>query len=412
MNALAPFSALRNPRFARLYAAQTVSQIGDALTWVGLALLAYQLTGGKDAAPVLGDAAPVLGFALTLRVAAFVLFSPLAGVVADRVNRKWLLVGCDFGRMLVIGFMPFVHATWQVYVLMFLLNALTAFFTPTNQATVPLVVGREDSGQAFALSSATTELIGIVGPGLAGLVAAWVGGRDLFFIDAASFLLSGLLILTMPALRAQQGEVQGETWADVRDGTARLWRDPPIRFALLMELVAAIAGALILVETVTRVRSGLHLGEASYGWVMAAYGLGATLASLAVGMTGKRWPRTRFILLGALVTALAILPGDLVTLAPLMAFWLLAGVGQNWVNLPTETLLAERTEEAAQGRVYGAHFAWSHLWWAFAYPLAGFLGSRFTSHAFLIGGLIALAVLAGVQITHAARTSTLQRRPE
>jgi len=206
--------------------------------------------------------------------------------------------------------------------------------------------------------------------------------------------------------------VQGETWADVRDGTARLWRDPPIRFALLMELVAAIAGALILVETVTRVRSGLQLGEAPYGWVMAAYGLGATLASLVVGVVGKRWPRTRFVLLGALVTSLAILPGDLVTLAPLMGFWLLAGVGQNWVNLPTETLLAERTEEAAQGRVYGAHFAWSHLWWAFAYPLAGFLGSRFTSHAFLIGGVIALAVLAAVQFTHVAQTTTPQRRPQ
>ncbi len=393
MSALAPFAALHNPRYARLYAAQTVSQVGDALTWVGLALLAYRLTGGNDAAPV-------LGFALTLRVAAFVLFSPLAGVVADRVNRKWLLVGCDLGRALVIGLMPFVSAPWQVYLLMFGLNALTAFFTPTNQATVPLVVGRDDAGRAFALSSATTELIGIVGPGLAGLVAASVGGRDLFFIDAASFLLSGLLILTLPALRAAQGQVRGSTWRDVRNGSARLWHDPPIRFALLMELVAAVAGALILVDTVTRVRGTLGLGEAQYGWVMAAYGLGATLASLVVGMIGKRWPRTRFVLLGALLTSLAILPGDFLALYPLMAFWLLAGIGQNWVNLPTETLLAERTEEAAQGRVYGAHFAWSHLWWAFAYPVAGFLGSHFPNRAFLYGGLFALVVLAAVQLTH------------
>jgi len=105
-------SALRHPRFARLYAAQTVSQIGDALTWIGLALLAYQLTGGKDAAVV-------LGVALTLRVLAFVVFSPLAGVLADRINRKWVLVACDFGRVVVIGLLPLVNAVWQVYVLMF-----------------------------------------------------------------------------------------------------------------------------------------------------------------------------------------------------------------------------------------------------------------------------------------------------
>lgn len=390
MNALAPFSALRNARFARLYAAQTISQIGDAFTWVALALLAYQLAEK--------DAAVVLGTALTLRVTAFVLFSPLAGVLADRLERRTILVGCHFARAVVIGLMPFVGEVWQVYVLMFLLNSLTAFFTPTNQATVPLVVGREDAGPAFALSSATTELLGIVGPGLAGVLAAFVGGRSLFFFDAASFVLAGLLVLTLPSLRAGRGEVERSTLADVRDGTARLWRDAPVRFALLMELVAAVAGALILVVTVVRVQGGLNLGEAQYGWVMALYGLGATVASLAVGAAGRRVPRTTFILAGALLTSLAILPGDVVGLAPLMILWLVAGVGQNWVNLLTETLLAERTEEAAQGRVYGAHFAWSHLWWAFSYPVASLLSARLPDHAFLYGGLLALVILAAVSL--------------
>ncbi|GGO39633.1 MFS transporter [Deinococcus humi] len=398
MNPPALFGALSNPRFARLYAAQTISQIGDALTWVGLALLAAQLAG-PDQAPA------VLAVALTLRVTTFVLLSPLAGVLADRVNRRTVLVACHFGRMVVIGLMFFVTQVWQIYVLMVALNALTAFFTPTNQATVPLVVGRDDARSAFALSSATTELLGIVGPGLAGLLAAWLGARALFVVDAASFLMSGLLILTLPALRATQdaGAPERSTRSDLRDGTARLWRDPPIRFALLMELVAALAGALILTVTISRVEGGLGLGEAEYGWVIAAYGLGAAAASLVVGAAGKRIPLTRFIALGALITSLAILPGNLVPLGGLMAFWLLAGVGQNWVNLPTETLLAERTEEAAQGRVYGAHFAWSHLWWAFAYPVAGFLGIRFPDQAFVLGGGLALALLAGVWLSHRGR---------
>ncbi|BDP44727.1 MFS transporter (plasmid) [Deinococcus aetherius] len=401
MNALVPFSALRNPRFARLYAAQTISQIGDAFTWVALALLAYQLAEK--------NAAVVLGTALTLRVTAFVLFSPLAGVLADRLERRTILAGCHFARAVVIGLMPFVGEVWQVYVLMFVLNSLTAFFTPTNQATVPLVVGREDAGPAFALSSATTELLGIVGPGLAGVLAAFVGGRELFFFDAASFVLAGLLVLTLPSLRAGRGTVERSTLADVRDGTARLWRDAPIRFALLMELVAAVAGALILVVTVVRVQGGLNLGEAQYGWVMALYGLGATVASLAVGAAGRRVPRTTFILVGALLTSLAILPGDGVGLAPLMALWLVAGVGQNWVNLPAETLLAERTEEAAQGRVYGAHFAWSHLWWAFAYPVASLLSARFADHAFLYGGLLALVILAAVSLLSRGTTSPVTK---
>lgn len=391
--------ALKNPRFARLYAAQTISQIGDALTWVGLALIAVQLAGPQQAPGVLATA-------LTLRVLAFVLLSPLAGVVADRVNRRSVLAGCDFGRMLVLTAMFFVTATWQVYALMFMLNALTAFFTPTNQATIPLVVGREEARPAFALSSATTELLGILGPGLAGLLAAGVGTRTLFMVDAASFLLSGLLILTLPALRASSEPVDRSTLTDVKDGTARLWRDPPVRFALLMELVAAVTGALILTVTIARVEGGLGLGATQFGWVMAAYGLGAAAASLAVGQAGKRIPLTRFIGLGAVLTSAALLPGDVLPLQGIMVFWLLAGVGQNWVNLPTETLLAERTEAEAQGRVYGAHFAWSHLWWAFAYPLAGLLGTRFPAHAFLYGGILALLLLAVIWLSHARTLKT------
>lgn len=125
MNLLAPFSALQNGRFARLYAAQTVSQIGDAFTWVALALLAFELAGE--------NAAVILGGALTLRVMAFVLLSPLAGVLADRFERRRILLITHFGRAVVIGLMPLVTEVWQVYVVMFALNALTAFFTPTNR---------------------------------------------------------------------------------------------------------------------------------------------------------------------------------------------------------------------------------------------------------------------------------------
>lgn len=404
MRIFAAFGALRDPRFARLYAAQTVSQVGDALTWVALALLAYELAGA--------DAAVVLGVALTLRVSAYVLLSPWAGVLADRMERRTVLVATHLGRALVIGLMPLVTTVWQVYVLMFLLNALTAFFTPTNQATVPLVVGRADAGRAFALSSATTEVLGIVGPGIAGVLAAWVGGRVLFVFDAASFVLAGILVMTLPQLRVTHAAaVVSSRWSDVRDGTARLWSDAPVRFALLMELVAAISGALILTVTVVRVKGGLGLGDAEYGWVMALYGLGATVASLAFGAMGKGLSRPLVVLTGAVVTSVALLPADAAPFAPLLALWLMAGVGQNWVNLPTETLLAERTEEHAQGRVYGAHYAWSHLWWAFTYPLASLLGARFTEHAFLFGGVIALAALVVLVVFSRGWATSPRRAP-
>ena len=391
MRLLAVFSSLRNPTFAQLYAAQTVSLLGDALTWVALALLAFELAGERSGV--------VLGTALTLRVTAFVLFSALGGVLADRLDRKTLMVGADLARVIVIGLIPLAGEVWQVYVLMFLLNAFTALFTPAFQATVPLVAGR-DYPQALALSSATNELLGVLGPGVAGGVAALLGGRSLFWLDAATFALSALLILTLRTnLQAKtEATAEGFGWSDLREGTRRLWADPPLRYALLLELVAAVSGAWILVNTVGYVKGTLGLGDVEYGWVMAAFGVGATVAALVVWALDQRLPRTTWVLLGAVVTTVAIVPTALAPLLLLMLLWFVAGVGQNWVNLPTNTLIADRTPQALQGRVYGAHFAWSHLWWLFSYPLAGWLGTSLGGGSFMVGGLIGLALLVLVQL--------------
>src|SRR5680860_974208 len=92
---LEPFQALRNGLFAKLYLAQTISLLGDAFTWVGLALLAYQF--GEERAAV------ILATALTLRVTAFIIFSPFAGVLADRISRKKILYTTHFIRMAIVG---------------------------------------------------------------------------------------------------------------------------------------------------------------------------------------------------------------------------------------------------------------------------------------------------------------------
>ncbi|MFD2786223.1 MFS transporter [Hymenobacter rubripertinctus] len=386
----APFTSLRNPVFARLYAAQTASLLGDALTWVGLALLAFELGGTESAG--------ILAFALTLRVTAFVVLSPLAGLLADRLNRKFILVTADVVRMGVIALLPFVTEVWQVYALMLLVNAFTAFFTPTFQATVPAVTTAEELPQAISLSGATYELLGVLGPGLAGAVAVVLGTRNIFFLDAATFLVSGILILTLPARLRGEAEAGADTRITVPNllvGTRRLWGRGPMRYALLLELVAAVSGALILVNTVGRVKGQLGLGNAEYGWVMSAFGIGATAAALLAGGLAKRIAQTTFVLVGALVTTVAVLPANQAGLAGLLFLWLLAGAGQNWVNLSTQTIIAGQTPLEFQGRVYGAHFAWSHLWWAFAYPLAGFLGTHYATNSFLWGGLVALALLAG-----------------
>lgn len=394
------FRSLRNPIFARLYAAQTANLLGDALTWLGLALLAFELAGN--------DAAVVLSGALTLRVTAFVVLSPFAGVLADRLDRKTILVTTHLARMGIVCLLPFVNAVWQVYAIVFALNVFYAFFTPTYQATIPLVTGKQDYPQAIALSSATFQLLGVLGPGIAGAIAAFVGARQVFFLDAITFLIAAVLIVTLPGqLRVAQStepvRSSGRTWQEIREGTTRLFGDGYLRYALAMQLVASVTGAQILVNSVGYVQGALKLGSVQYGWVMGAFGIGATLAAVGIGALGERWARTRIILLGATLITIALLPASYVGVALLMALWSVAGAGQTLVNVSAQTLIADRTPTEFQGRVYGAQFAWSHLWWVFAYPLAGWLGSHQKAMPFLYGSLIGFVLLAIVQLTLSPR---------
>lgn len=386
-------TVLRNPRFARFYTAQAAAQLGEALLWIALALVAVELEGAVRA-PVM------VATALTLRVLAYVMLGQVAGILADRTDRRALLAFCHIGRMIAVALLFWANAPWQVYLLIMITNVFTALFTPANQATVPQVAGPGHVREAFALSAATTEVFGIVGPGLGGLVALGIGSRSLFFVIAACFALAAVLVVSLGSLRVVHDDVEpATTWADVRDGTARLWGDRPIRFAVLAELVAAISGALVLTVTIARVQDGLGLGDAHFGWVMALFGLGAACGSIAVAHL-RRVSLVRWIARGSVLTTLAVLPADAAGFAPLLGLWALAGVGQNWVNLPAETLIAERTPAAAQGRVYGAHFAWSHLWWVGAYPLAGALATALPGRAFLAGGLLAVVLLAAMLVAH------------
>jgi MFS transporter, NRE family, putaive nickel resistance protein len=390
------FGCLRNPVFAQLYSAQTINLLGDALTWLGLALLAFDLAGNNSAV--------VLSGALTLRVTAFVLLSPLAGSVADRFDRKTILVITHLARMGIVSLLPFVNAVWQVYAIVFALNVFYAFFTPTYQATIPLVTGQQEYPQAIALSSATFQLLGVLGPGIAGSVAAFVGARQVFFLDAITFLIAAVLIVTLPQqLQVEQSNTTiratERTWQDIKAGTTRLFADTSLRYALVIQLVASITGAQILVNTVGYVQGTLNLESVQYGWVMATFGIGATIGAVAVGIIGIRWARTTLLLLGATLITLALLPANYAGLAPLMLLWLVAGAGQTSVNVTTQILIADRVPTEFQGRVYGAQFAWSHLWWVFSYPLAGWLGSHASDRMFLYGGLMGLLLLLMTQLT-------------
>ena len=389
-NLTEPFQALHNKLFAKLYLAQTISLLGDAITWVGLALLAYQF--GEERAAV------ILATALTLRVTAFIIFSPFAGVLADRIDRKKILYVTHFIRMGLVALLPFVTAEWQIYALVFLMNVFNAFFSPTYRSVIPQVVDKKLYREAIGLSAATYQILGILGPGLAGILAVWLGAREIFLVDAATFIIAGILLLTLPKefLNAPEEHISKKhptTWQEVTKGIKLLFGNRYIRFALFIELVSAMAGAFILVDTIVLIKGELNLTDKEYGWTMAAFGIGAAVAAFVSGAVDKTKSRQVSLIVGALVLGLAISAANYLNFSLLLVFWVLAGLGQSLAEIPSETLIGENISGEEQGKVYGSHFAFSHLWWAISYPIAGFLGTKVPEKDFLYGGMLTLSLL-------------------
>ncbi len=397
------FQSLRNPTFARLYTAQAISLLGDALTWLGLALLAVELAG--DRAPV------ILATALTCRIVAFIICAPIVGIIADQLDRKLILIGTHLVRMLLVGLLPFVQTIWQLYTIVLIINIFHACFTPTYQATIPIVTEPQEYAPAMALASVTYQTLSIIGPGLAGVVAGWLGARTIFWLDSGSFLLAALVILTIRqplTVSNSVGEIAAQTsyFSRLTIGTRLLFADRFLRYALALQLLGAIIGGQILVNTVSYVKSTLDLGDREYGWVMMAFGAGMVIAALIFAAIQKDVARHWVMFGGAILMIIAMFFAHQPSFLSLILLWFLAGIGKNSIDLPTQIAIGERIPKQQQGQVYAAHFAWSHLWWGFAYPLAGWLGTEHSEWMFAIAGGIGLAILIIAQLSFALAATT------
>nr|MBA3852205.1 MFS transporter [Chloroflexota bacterium] len=177
----------RNPDFRRLYVAQLISFGGDWFATVALLGLALEFT----------DSTTVASLVLVLQTAPFFLASPYAGVLADRLDRRKLMIAADVGRAVVsLGFLLARDSStlWIALVCVALLSIGAAFFEPTATASLPNLVEEDDLPAANALIGAAWGTMLAVGAGLGGLVAGLVGRDAAFLVNALSFAVSGLLI--------------------------------------------------------------------------------------------------------------------------------------------------------------------------------------------------------------------------
>ena len=383
-------NVLTNRTFRHMFAAQLVALVGTGLATVALGLLAWQLAGA--------DAGLVLGTALAIKMIAYVLLAPVAAALAERLPRRAFLVALDLIRAGVVLFLPFVTEVWQIYVLIFFLQAASAGFTPAFQATIPDVLPDErDYTNALSLMRLTEDMEQLLSPMLAAALLTVVSFPVLFGGTVAGFVGSALLVLTV-TLPTRAPADQAGFWVATTKGARIYLATPRLRGLMLMELAVAAAGAMIYVNTVVLVQARFGLGASQVALAFAAFGAGSMVAAFVLPRVLDRITDRPVMLAGAglMVAGVALVP-----LAPglagLMGLWAVIGFGFAFTQIPIGRILNRSARPEDRPALFAAQFALSHAAWLVTYPLAGWLGSAFGLPAAALG-LAALGAVAMIAV--------------
>jgi MFS family permease len=254
------------------------------------------------------------------------------------------LVALDLMRALVVISLPFVTAVWQVYVLIFLLNTLSAGFTPVFQATIPDIFEDERRyTKALSMSRLAYDLENLLSPLSAAMLLAVMSFNALFVLNAAAFMLSALLVVSVSLPSSQAPDkVVGGVWARLTQGAGIYLRTPRLRGLLALNMAVASAGAMQIVNTVVYVRHVLEAGEANVAIAFAAAGSGSMLIALSLPRLLKRLNQRAVMLAGGMLMSASLFGG---LLSPgfygLLLLWFVLGAGASMVMTPTGRLLKQ-----------------------------------------------------------------------
>jgi MFS family permease len=382
-----------------LWFGQIISLLGDWFNLIASASLLALLTGSGLA----------IGSLYVVRMLAPFLVSPIAGVVADRYNRKTILIATDISRAIaVLGFLLVRDSgqVWLLYVLTAIQLGISGFFFPTRNAILPDVVSQRELGAANALSSATWSVMLALGAALGGIVSGVWGIYTAFTIDALTFLISAYFIFQIrldhrPGL-AGAGKSIWSVYQQYLDGLRFLGRHRDVLvISLHKAVVVLMAGSTFEIIQIAIARDVFVIGIGGgigLGLMFAVNGIGSGLGPIvARAYTGDRnRPLRLAITLGYLLIALGY-----VIVAPLFSFSsvllgaIVRGCGGGIVWVFSTQLLLQLVPNQLRGRIFATEFAiFSVMGAVGAAMVGGLLDSTLT-----ISGVIWL--LAGLILTPA-----------
>lgn len=353
--------------FRALWSAQLLSVAGDQLSRVALAVLVFSRTGS----------ALLTGAAYAVTFLPWAVGGPVTAGLADRLPRRTVMIVCDAARALLIALVALPGLPlWLMLVLVFASGMFAPPFSSARAALVPHVFPDEDRYvAASAIGNTTLEVAQIVGFAFAGGLVALLGPRPALLLDAATFLLSGLVLAVGVRHRgaARVGDGRRKPWfADVRAGAALVFGDPRLRRLVgLAWLCALYIAPEALAVPYARSQGA---GPLAVGLLLAANPVGTTVGALVLARFVSSATRARLMIPMAVLTGVPLITCALQPALPLTwTLWAVSGVFSAY-NLSANAAFALAVPDARRGQAFGLVISGMMIGQALGLLLAGLLG--------------------------------------
>jgi len=382
---------LRSPNFGALWLAQVASRLGDPITLIALAYLSYAQT----------RSALITALAVVMATVPNALFGLFGGAIADVIGHRRAMVWCDLARFVLVGVVPIAVGLGLPlvvpYFLVFAAASCGAVFNPARLALVPRIVHPNDLAGANALTYSSDRAVEVVGALVAGALVATVGERA-FYVDAATFLVSAILLTRISVAERIQRLVPRSIAQEAGEGLRFLWRHVVLRANTVLSLVcqlsvpvvASLAPSLIF----QRYANGNpEVGASLFGIAEGAIAIGAVGSGILFAPRLGRFPKGRLLLTGfgiygLLLVALAFAG----TFEFAAAVFTIMGVVNVVFYVPNVTLSQELTPPDLRARVFGARIALLNFTWLPVIVLSGALADAVgVSLLIAVAGLVTFA---------------------
>jgi MFS family permease len=276
------FAALAIPNYRRYIAGQSISLTGTWMQMAAQSWLVLTLTGS----------ATTLGIIVALQTLPVLLLGPYGGVIADRVDKRRLMVLLQIAmgvQALILGVLTVTGAVrlWEIGALAVLLGLNNAFENPARQSFMLEMVGADSLRNAVSLNSVLVNVARVIGPAVAGVLIATVGEGVCFLVNAASFIPVVASLATLDRSAILPSPPSGREPRQLREGLSYVRRTPELGVPLAMMALAGCLAYEFQVTLPVMARQGLHAGATGYGFMTAAMGVGAVIGGLFVAAKGR-----------------------------------------------------------------------------------------------------------------------------